>query len=171
LTAVEVEKHLGDLGLDPEFSTHSRIKGLSGGQKVKVVLAAAMWLNPHLLVLDEPTNYLDRDSLGALSEAIKEFGGGVVIISHNREFTDTVTVERWSVDAGKLAITGNNYTQKNLEKIVMKEEEVKIDAFGNVEKVKSTRKLSRKEIKEKQKRRAAAKKRGEEVSDTEDEDF
>jgi len=171
LTAVEVEKHLGDLGLDAEFSTHSRIRGLSGGQKVKVVLAAAMWLNPHLLVLDEPTNYLDRDSLGALSEAIKEFGGGVVIISHNREFTDTVTVEKWSVDAGKLVVSGNNYTQKNLEKIVMKEEEVKIDAFGNVEKVKSTRKLSRKEIKEKQKRRAAAKKRGEEVSDSEEEDF
>ncbi|KAG0044740.1 hypothetical protein BGZ83_009989, partial [Gryganskiella cystojenkinii] len=68
-----------------------------------------------------------------------------------------------------LVVTGNNYTQKNLEKIVMKEEEVKIDAFGNVEKVKSTRKLSRKEIKEKQKRRAAAKKRGEEVSDSEEE--
>jgi elongation factor 3 len=170
LTAVEVEKHLGDLGLDAEFATHSRIKGLSGGQKVKVVLAAAMWLNPHLLVLDEPTNYLDRDSLGALSLAIKEFGGGVVIISHNREFTDTVTVEKWSVVAGVLTVSGNNYTQKNLEKIVMKEEEVKIDAFGNVEKVKSTRKLSRKEIKDKQKRRAAAKKRGEEVSDSE-EDF
>jgi elongation factor 3 len=169
LTAVEVEKHLGDLGLDAEFATHSRIRGLSGGQKVKVVLAAAMWLNPHLLVLDEPTNYLDRDSLGALSEAIKEFGGGVVIISHNREFTDTVTVEKWSVVAGVLTVTGNNYTQKNLEKIVMKEEETKIDAFGNVEKVKSTRKLSRKEIKDKQKRRAAAKKRGEEVSDSEDE--
>ncbi|KAG0041442.1 hypothetical protein BGZ83_001794, partial [Gryganskiella cystojenkinii] len=68
-----------------------------------------------------------------------------------------------------LVVTGNNYTQKNLEKIVMKEEEVKVDAFGNVEKVKSTRKLSRKEIKEKQKRRAAAKKRGEEVSDSEEE--
>ncbi|KFH73594.1 hypothetical protein MVEG_00809 [Podila verticillata NRRL 6337] len=170
LTAVEVEKHLGDLGLDAEFATHNRIRGLSGGQKVKVVLAAAMWLNPHLLVLDEPTNYLDRDSLGALSEAIKEFGGGVVIISHNREFTDSVTVEKWSVVAGVLTVSGNNYTQKNLEKIVMKEEEVKIDAFGNVEKVKSTRKLSRKELKDKQKRRAAAKKRGEEVSDSE-EDF
>ncbi|KAF9177499.1 hypothetical protein BGZ50_008695, partial [Haplosporangium sp. Z 11] len=76
----------------------------------------------------------------------------------------------WSVEAGKLTVTGNNYTQKNLEKIVMKEEEVKVDAFGNVEKVKSTRKLSRKELKDKQKRRAAAKKRGEEVSDSE-EDF
>ncbi|KAF9343754.1 hypothetical protein BGX34_006413, partial [Mortierella sp. NVP85] len=168
LTSVEVEKHLADLGLSAEFATHNRIRGLSGGQKVKVVLAAAMWLNPHLLVMDEPTNYLDRDSLGALSGAIKDFGGGVVIISHNREFTESVCVEKWSVVAGELTVTGQNYTQKITEKIVMKEEETKVDAFGNVEKVKSTRKLSRKELKDKQKRRAAAKKRGEEVSDSED---
>ena len=55
----------------------------AGGQKVKVVLAAATWMNPHMLVLDEPSNYLDRESLGALADAIKEFGGGVVMISHN----------------------------------------------------------------------------------------
>ncbi|KAG0346314.1 translational elongation factor EF-1 alpha [Podila humilis] len=171
LTAVEVEKHLGDLGLPAEFATHSHIKGLSGGQKVKVVLAAAMWLNPHILVLDEPTNYLDRDSLGALTEALREFGGGVVIISHHRDFTDAICTETWSINAGELTVTGNNYTQRAESKIVQQEAETKIDAFGNVEKVKSTRKLSRKELKDKQKRRAAAKKRGEEVSDTEDEDF
>jgi ATPase subunit of ABC transporter with duplicated ATPase domains len=50
---------------------------------VKVVLAAAMWNCPHLLVLDEPTNYLDRDSLGALAEGIRTFDGGVIMISHN----------------------------------------------------------------------------------------
>jgi elongation factor 3 len=50
---------------------------------VKVVIAAAMWQNPHMLVLDEPTNYLDRESLGALATAIKEYGGGVVMISHS----------------------------------------------------------------------------------------
>lgn len=55
----------------------------TGGQKVKVVLAAAMWNNPHLLVLDEPTNFLDRESLGALASAIQEFAGGVIMISHN----------------------------------------------------------------------------------------
>ncbi|KAF9918597.1 translational elongation factor EF-1 alpha [Linnemannia zychae] len=168
LTAVEVEKHLGDLGLPAEFATHNHIKGLSGGQKVKVVLAAAMWLNPHILVLDEPTNYLDRDSLGALTEALREFGGGVVIISHHRDFTEAVCTETWSINAGELTVTGNNYTQRAESKIVLKEAETKIDAFGNIEKVKSTRKLSRKELKDKQKRRAAAKARGEEVSDSED---
>lgn len=67
LTTAAIEKHLNDLGLEPEFSTHSLMKGLSGGQKVKVVLGAAMWNNPHILVMDEPTNFLDRDSLGALA--------------------------------------------------------------------------------------------------------
>jgi elongation factor 3 len=54
------QAHLSDCGLAPEFATHTRIGALSGGQKVKVVLAAAMWNQPHILILDEPTNYLDR---------------------------------------------------------------------------------------------------------------
>merc|ERR1711966_461836 len=66
LSTKNVEKHLADCGLDSEFGTHYRMSALSGGQKVKVVLAAAMWNQPHILILDEPTNYLDRESLGAL---------------------------------------------------------------------------------------------------------
>ena len=61
VTTREVQAHLDDFGLEKEFGTFGKIRGLSGGQKVKLVLAAAMWNQPHLLVLDEPTNYLDRD--------------------------------------------------------------------------------------------------------------
>ncbi|ORX99938.1 hypothetical protein K493DRAFT_323797 [Basidiobolus meristosporus CBS 931.73] len=169
LTAKEVEKHLGDLGLDAEFATHSRIRGLSGGQKVKVVIAAAMWLNPHLLVLDEPTNYLDRDSLGALAEAIKDFEGGVVMISHHTEFTESLCTETWKVDAGTVTLEGNDYTSNSAEKIQARDEaETKIDAFGNVSKVSSQKKLTRKELKQKQKRRAQRIANGEEVSSDED---
>ena len=75
LTMVSIEEFLRDFGLEPEFATHSNIRGLSGGQKVKLVLAAAMWSNPHMLIMDEPTNYLDRESLGALALAIKEWNG------------------------------------------------------------------------------------------------
>jgi elongation factor 3 len=60
LTKANVEKHLGMLGLEAEFATHAHMRGLSGGQKVKVVLAACTWNQPHILVMDEPTNYLDR---------------------------------------------------------------------------------------------------------------
>ena len=76
LSSANVEKHLNDCGLAPEFGTHYRMSALSGGQKVKVVLAAAMWNQPHILILDEPTNYLDRESLGALAGAIAHFEGG-----------------------------------------------------------------------------------------------
>ncbi|KAG2447603.1 hypothetical protein HYH02_007524 [Chlamydomonas schloesseri] len=103
LTLASVEQYLQDFGLEPEFGTHSAIRGLSGGQKVKLVLAAAMWHCPHLLVLDEPTNYLDRDSLGALAQAIKEFGGGVVMISHHSEFVGALANEVWDLKDGKLS--------------------------------------------------------------------
>merc|ERR1719329_2098771 len=72
-----VEKHLANFGVDAESASHTPISQLSGGMKVKIVLAATMWQNPHILILDEPTNYLDRDGLGALVLAIKDFQGGV----------------------------------------------------------------------------------------------
>lgn len=105
LTMVAIEEYLRDFGLDPEFGTHSNIRGLSGGQKVKLVLAAAMWSNPHMLIMDEPTNYLDRDSLGALAQSIRDWNGGVVVISHHAEFTNAICNETWNVADGKLTIT------------------------------------------------------------------
>merc|ERR1711964_255545 len=107
LTAPSVEKALKDFGLDAESASHNPIASLSGGQKVKVVLAAAMWQNPHVLILDEPTNYLDRDGLGALSLGLQDFGGGCVIISHNMEFTNSICTEKWIMDAGRLTKEGD----------------------------------------------------------------
>ena len=93
LVRKEIEAHCANFGLDAELVSHSRMRGLSGGQRVKVVLAACSWQRPHLIVLDEPTNYLDRDSLGALSKALKSFEGGVIIITHSAEFTENLTEE------------------------------------------------------------------------------
>ncbi len=102
-----ISKHFEDLGLDPEIANHNEISGLSGGQKVKVVLAGAMWNNPHLLVLDEPTNFLDRDSLGGLAVAIRDFKGGVIMISHNEEFVGALCPEQWFVEAGRVTHKGH----------------------------------------------------------------
>ncbi|GAB0137950.1 translational elongation factor EF-1 alpha [Epichloe bromicola] len=101
-----ISKHFEDLGLDPEIANHNEIGSLSGGQKVKVVIAGAMWNNPHLLVLDEPTNFLDRDSLGGLAVAIREFKGGVILISHNEEFVGALCSEQWLVNDGRVAHRG-----------------------------------------------------------------
>ncbi len=102
-----ISKHFEDVGLDPEIANHNEISGLSGGQKVKVVLAGAMWNNPHLLVLDEPTNFLDRDSLGGLAVAIRDYKGGVVMISHNEEFVGALCPEQWHVAEGRLTHKGH----------------------------------------------------------------
>merc|ERR1712097_31328 len=106
LTQPDIEKHLKDFGVESEFASHTQINQLSGGMKVKVVLAAAMWQNPHILILDEPTNYLDREGLGALVLAIQDFKGGVLIISHNKEFCDGVATEKWIMKGGYLRIEG-----------------------------------------------------------------
>merc|ERR1712139_137479 len=107
LTAPSVEKCLKDFGLDAESASHNPIASLSGGQKVKVVLTAAMWQCPHILILDEPTNYLDRDGIGALTSGLQDFEGGVVIISHDAEFAETVCPEqKWVMKAGELKEVG-----------------------------------------------------------------
>merc|ERR1712003_147212 len=107
LSTKNVEAHLNGCGLAPEFGTHCRMSALSGGQKVKVVIAAAMWMQPHIVILDEPTNYLDRESLGGLAHAIETFDGGVIIISHNNEFVSTLCPETWVMDAGHLETKGD----------------------------------------------------------------
>merc|ERR1711935_671154 len=111
LAAPSIEKHLLNFGVDAESASHTQINQLSGGMKVKVVLAAAMWQNPHILILDEPTNYLDREGLGALVLACKDYKGGVLIISHNREFCDSVATEKWIMKGGYLRIEGESVDQ------------------------------------------------------------
>merc|ERR1719464_597687 len=108
VTTSEIQKHLDGFGLPQEFGTHGKIRGLSGGQKVKLVLAAAMWNCPHLLVLDEPTNYLDREALGALSIALNNWGGAVLMISHNQEFYSSVCKEEWLVADGRITVQGDS---------------------------------------------------------------
>eukprot|EP00177_Eucheuma_denticulatum_P006840 GFKZ01012455.1.p1 GENE.GFKZ01012455.1~~GFKZ01012455.1.p1 ORF type:complete len:1144 (-),score=200.15 GFKZ01012455.1:125-3337(-) len=172
LTASNVEKHLENVGLNREFGTHSRIGSLSGGQKVKVALAASLWNCPHLIVLDEPTNYLDRESLVALTYAIKDFEGGVVIISHNSEFTQEVCPEIWNLtpatdtEPAKLNLEGDLDWTKNAEKekIEVKQITETVDAYGNTVKVKARRtkkKMSRQEKKKLDRKRAAQKASGE----------
>lgn len=101
LTNVEITRHLMDFGLDKQYAM-SKIENLSGGQRCKLVLAAALWVKPHVLILDEPTNYLDLEALGALSRAIQKFKGGLVMVSHNQEFMAEICNEKWTMGEGKL---------------------------------------------------------------------
>jgi len=173
LTSTNVERVLGTFGLAPEFASHSRIAALSDGQKVKVVLAAAMWNQPHIVILDEPTNYLDRDSLGALSKAIENFEGGVVMITHNDEFCRHLCPERWVLEAGRLDCEGDAEWMANALKQMVEVEQVQTerkDEAGNIIKISQAKHLKGKELK---RRIALIKKRlddGEEL-DSEDEEI
>merc|ERR1719326_1958045 len=158
LTQLNIQKHLDCFGLETQFGTYSKISALSGGQKVKVVLAACMWMEPHVTILDEPTNFLDRDSLGALATAIKKYAGGVIIISHQREFYSALCPEVWSVVDGKVSVSGSEWmdaaekARKKAEKEAAKTasitKEDKFDAFGNkIEEKNVAQKIPKQELK------------------------
>merc|ERR1712216_660873 len=174
LTTLNIQKHLDNFNLESQFGTYSKIGALSGGQKVKVVLAAAMWMEPHILILDEPTNFLDRDSLGALATAVKNFAGGVIIISHQREFYSALCPEVWSVVDGKCEVSGSEWmgaaekARKKAEKEKAKTssltKEDKFDAFGNkIEEKQAAKKCPNAVLKKIKKAVAAARKAGREV--------
>merc|ERR1712012_745980 len=147
LTQPSIEKHLFDFGVDGESASHTQINQLSGGMKVKVVLGAAMWQNPHVLILDEPTNYLDREGLGALVLAIKDYKGGVLIISHNKEFCENVATERWIMQGGKLRIEGESIDKDEDEDAANKGPDEVYDGAGNKIDVKKSVTLSAKDAK------------------------
>ncbi|EFP76036.1 translational elongation factor EF-1 alpha [Puccinia graminis f. sp. tritici] len=165
LVRKEIENHMSMFGLEAEFVTHNTMRGLSGGQKVKVVLAAATWRRPHVVILDEPTNYLDRESLAALIESLKTFEGGVLVITHNREFSESICSEVWAMRDGYLEASGHNWTEgqgsgPRIDK-GKDEEEEHFDALGNkIEAPKKVKKLTSKEERKKKKERMARQKAG-----------
>jgi len=175
LTKENVQKHLADVGLAAEFSTHMRIGALSGGQKVKVVLASALWIQPHILILDEPTNYLDRESLGALARAIRKFEGGVVMITHNSQFCDNLCPTVWHLQNNTLDIKGDAewMAEANRAKIVVDEikESDMVDKFGNTIEVKKIKTKTKKQLKLKKQRRLKRFKETGDDYDSSEEDF
>jgi len=178
LTTGEIQKHFDGFGLEPQFAQHTRMGALSGGQKVKVVLGAGLWNLPHIVILDEPTNFLDRDSLGALASAIKEFKGGLFMISHNAEFYEALCPEKWILESGRLTVMGAEWMEevekarKKAEKLAartlnLNNKEEKFDALGNTiaEVVEEKKELTRDDKKKLMKARKEMLKRGEDTYD------
>merc|ERR1712113_1338152 len=151
LTQPGVEKALKDFGLDAESASHQPLASLSHGQRVKVVICASCWQNPHIIILDEPTNYLDRDGLGALVRGLDTYQGGVAIISHNEEFTDSVCTQKWIME--KSEVTGAGHLREEGEIKVEGEIEEQqgpdevYDDMGNKIDVKKAKPMEGKDIK------------------------
>ncbi len=98
------------VGLDIPKSKHSKLmKDLSGSQKVKVLLAQALFGNPHILLLDEPTNHLDFKSIMWLEEFLITYESTVIVVSHDRHFLNNVCTHIVDIDFGKAKMFVGNY--------------------------------------------------------------
>jgi ATPase subunit of ABC transporter with duplicated ATPase domains len=105
LTQREIIKHLEQFGLTEEMVLNRNIGMFSAGQRSKMTLGAAMWIRPHIIALDEPTNYIDMETLDALAVALNRFRIGVVAISHSKDFIMKVCTEQWWLEEGKITVS------------------------------------------------------------------
>ena len=99
---------LDGLGI-PEELRHKRMKELEPGDKVRVLLAQALFGNPDILLLDEPTNHLDLKSIAWLEDFLFRFPNTVIVVSHDRHFLNQVCTHLADIDFGKITVYVGNY--------------------------------------------------------------
>ncbi|MHB8154945.1 MAG: ABC-F family ATP-binding cassette domain-containing protein [Candidatus Omnitrophota bacterium] len=105
----DAAKLLSDLGIEESLHS-SRMTQLEAGQKVRVLLAQALFGNPDILLLDEPTNHLDVESCMWLEEFLCEFQNTAIVVSHDRHFLDKVCTHIADIDYCKIRLYPGNYT-------------------------------------------------------------
>ena len=99
---------LNGLGIDTDLH-YKYLKDLTGAEKVKVLLAKALFGNPDILLLDEPTNHLDLDAIAWLEEFLINFNNTVIVVSHDRYFLNKVCTQIADIDYGKIQLYAGNY--------------------------------------------------------------
>ena len=104
-TTRQVEEVIEHMKLDPE----SDFRSLSGGQKRRTLLAKALVMKPEVLMLDEPTNHLDIESRAMLLQALEDFVGTVMIVSHDRHFLRAVATRVFEIGRGELRVYEGSY--------------------------------------------------------------
>eukprot|EP00929_Paragymnodinium_shiwhaense_P117017 TRINITY_DN870_c0_g1_i8.p1 TRINITY_DN870_c0_g1~~TRINITY_DN870_c0_g1_i8.p1 ORF type:complete len:581 (-),score=150.86 TRINITY_DN870_c0_g1_i8:141-1727(-) len=104
LTRREVVRHCEAFGIDEEMCCNRQIRGFSAGQKVRLSLSAMFWTKPHLIAVDEPTNYLDVETVEALAKALCTFRGGIVMIEPKTDFVERICNEKWHLENGKVTL-------------------------------------------------------------------
>ena len=104
----DAENLLNGLGIETELH-YAQMGSLLGSQKVKVLLAQALFGNPDILLLDEPTNHLDLDAIAWLEEFLINFENTVIVVSHDRYFLNKVCTHIADIDYGKIQLYAGNY--------------------------------------------------------------
>lgn len=105
----EAAELLSGLGINEDLH-YSLMKDLSGSEKVRVLLAQALFGNPDILLLDEPTNHLDAESIMWLENFLGNFPNTVIVVSHDRHFLDAVCTHVADIDFGKIKMYAGNYS-------------------------------------------------------------
>jgi ATP-binding cassette subfamily F protein 3 len=98
----KVRARVGTIGFSG-LAGNNAVKNLSGGEKARLLLGLATFAAPHLVILDEPTNHLDIDSRAALIEAINDFPGAVMLVSHDRHLLEACADRLWLVNGGRVS--------------------------------------------------------------------
>jgi len=106
----DVERMVDGLGLRPE-TLDSPASSASGGERTRAALAKALLGNPDLLVLDEPTNYLDLKGVTWLERYLTHFAPAVVVVSHDRYFLDEMATQIWEIDHGRMNVFPGNFSK------------------------------------------------------------
>ena len=104
----DAESLLNGLGIEDEYH-FQKMGELNGAQKVKVLLARALFGNPDILLLDEPMNHLDLDAIAWLEEFLINFPNTVIVVSHDRYFLNKVCTDIADIDYGKITLYAGNY--------------------------------------------------------------
>ena len=104
----DAESLLNGLGIEPDLH-YAQMSSLLGAQKVKVLLAQALFGNPDILLLDEPTNHLELDAIAWLEEFLINFENTVIVVSHDRYFLNKVCTQIADIDYGKIQLYAGNY--------------------------------------------------------------
>ena len=104
----DAESLLNGLGIEPDLH-YAQMGSLLGAQKVKVLLAQALFGNPDILLLDEPTNHLYLDAIAGLEEFLSSFEKTIIVVSHDRYFLNKVCTQIADIDYGKIQLFAGNY--------------------------------------------------------------
>lgn len=103
-----VSKLIQGLGLSEDL-LYSQMSELSGNEKVKILLAQALFGNPDIILMDEPTNHLDIDAIAWLEDFLSEYFGTVIVVSHDRHFLNNVCTHTVDIDYTKIKMYVGNY--------------------------------------------------------------
>jgi len=124
LTTKEIVQHLEAFGFSEEMTCSRQICMLSSGQRCKLTFGAAFWTRPHVLCLDEPTNYLDVQTIEIFNRALRSFRGACVLVSHSQDFVREVCTEIWEVQDGRVATIAPNVSERDVTKSAPKTKKI-----------------------------------------------